>query len=50
MDYGSYNFFAGRDSIIWADSWEKARNMLEEWHPNGARAVVYPDRTIQRLA
>jgi hypothetical protein len=50
MDYGSYNFFAGRDSIIWTDSWEKAQNMLQEWHPNGARAVVYPDRTIQRLA
>ncbi|MCL5025753.1 MAG: lactate racemase domain-containing protein [Chloroflexi bacterium] len=49
MDRACYHQYGDPDQIIWARSWEQARAMLKEWHPDGARAVVYPDRTIQKL-
>ncbi len=49
QDYACYHQYGDPKQIIWAGSWNGALEMLQQWYPNGARAVVYPDRTIQKL-
>jgi hypothetical protein len=49
MDRAAYHFYAPEKDIHWTQSWEQSLDLLRSWHPNGARVVVYPDRTIQRL-
>jgi hypothetical protein len=49
MDRAAYHFYAPEEHIHWTQSWEQSLELLRSWHPNGARVVVYPDRTIQRL-
>jgi hypothetical protein len=49
MDRAAYHFYAPAEDIRWTRSWEQALELLQSWHPNGARVAVYPDRTIQKL-
>ena len=48
-EMSSRTFFGVSDDRVWVDSWENALAQLSEWHPQGARVVVYPDLTLQYL-
>jgi hypothetical protein len=41
------NWLAPEGKITWVNSWEQAMNILTNMYPNGARAAVIPDGTIQ---
>ena len=45
----SRRFFDLSDEQIYASTWEEVLDRLTQWHPNGARVVVYPDLTMQYL-
>ncbi len=49
QDKACYHQYGDPEQIIWARSWDEAQAMLNQWYPNGARTVVYTDRTIQKL-
>ncbi|MBN2062222.1 MAG: DUF2088 domain-containing protein [Deltaproteobacteria bacterium] len=43
----SVDWFAPPEQIMWAKKWEEVVQILEKDHPDGARAAVIPDATIQ---
>jgi nickel-dependent lactate racemase len=43
----SIDWFAPGESITWARDWDEVMAILEADHPDGARAAVVPDATIQ---
>ncbi len=45
----SERFFAVHENQWFVSSWEEVLARLTEWHPNGAKVVVYPDLTVQYL-
>ena len=47
MNKASADWFAPSESITWAKSWEDVRGILETDYPDGAKAAIIPDATIQ---
>ena len=45
----SFNDWLGVDNIFWVKTWAEAREILEQDFPDGTRAVVVPDGTVQYL-
>jgi len=47
MDRASLDWFGPIENIIWVRTWQEVLNHLEVDYPNGAKAAVIPDATIQ---
>jgi nickel-dependent lactate racemase len=47
MNRVSIDWFAPLESITWAKTWDEVKAILESDYPNGARAAVIPDATVQ---
>lgn len=47
MNKASLDWFAPPESITWAKTWHEVKAILEAEYPDGARAAVIPDATIQ---
>jgi hypothetical protein len=45
----AWRAYEAMEGFFQVESWAEARALLESWHPNGAKAAVYPDLTIQYL-
>ena len=43
----SIDWFAPPEAITWAKTWDDVRGIIETDYPDGARAAVIPDATIQ---
>lgn len=48
-EYASRSFFGAPDDEQWVHTWDEVLARLANWHPNGAKVVVYPDLTMQYL-
>lgn len=46
-EFAARNYFAEPEKIFFASTWEEVMNLLQEWHGESARVVVYPDASIQ---
>lgn len=49
-DLTCVDMFTSANAVTWVKTWAEARQELERLHPQGAKAAVYPDATIQYLA
>ena len=49
-DLTATDLFADPRSVIWAKDWAEVMTRLQEFHPDGAKAAVYPDGTAQYAA
>ena len=45
----SSRVFFGGEGRTFLSEWQEVLKCLTDWHPNGARVVVYPDLTMQYL-
>ena len=43
------SFFDHADGQTYVTTWQEVLDLLNEWHPAGANAAVYPDLTMQYL-
>lgn len=46
-EFAARNYFAEPEKIFFTQTWEEVMHLLQEWHGDYARVVVYPDASIQ---